>query len=175
MLAGIALAAISGNDVRAVGHQSDNTLIEHWDGNRWEVIPNPAAPERGGFTDMAAVSAREIWAVGTRGPPWPARQRPLIQHRDGTRWSLIPSPVSIGYAISSVAAVPARDIWISATSDRDTVVVKRRFGTRWLTVPTPRIKGQRSLDIAETLGKEDVWAISHTWTRDRILHYHCRG
>jgi hypothetical protein len=174
----VALAAISQNNVWAVGNQVDNILIEHWDGKSWEVMPNPAAP-LGAFVDIAAVSARDIWAVGSRGPPWPARQRPLIQHWDGTKWRLVPSPFGPRSSLDSIAALSSGDIWISARS-AGAIVVRHRLEARWRSVQIPHIKRQYNLLIAAAAGSNDIWAIGETATanyldtRAIIEHYHCR-
>ena len=60
--------AISANDVWAVGNCDvgpNQTLILHWNGAQWSVVPSPN-PSKGGsvLTGITVVSARDIWAVG---------------------------------------------------------------------------------------------------------------
>src|SRR5258706_5160860 len=52
-----AVAAVSANDVWAVGQQT----ILHWDGSSWNTVPN--APSVGLY-GITVISANEIWAVG---------------------------------------------------------------------------------------------------------------
>jgi hypothetical protein len=68
LLSGV--AAVSANDVWVVGSQGSDilffqTLIEHWNGTTWKVVSSPSP---GSFSTqlagVAAVSARNVWAVG---------------------------------------------------------------------------------------------------------------
>src|SRR5438270_7353065 len=71
-----AAVAISESDAWAVGYTiSDNvsislTLIEHWNGVAWEIVPSPnpgSSPQSDGnnaLFGIAAVSANDVWAVG---------------------------------------------------------------------------------------------------------------
>jgi hypothetical protein len=172
----LALAAISRNNVWAVGNQIKDTLIEHWDGTSWEVMRSPVAP-LGALNDIAAISANDIWVVGSQGA-WPARKRPLIQHWNGTKWQLVSAPLSARYLAMSSVAVSKGDIWITAVSKSD-VIVKRRVGSSWQSVKTPRIRGQHDLIIEEAAGRDEIWALAKVRyvfdARDRIEHYHCRS
>src|SRR3954454_19335726 len=69
---------------------------------------------------LAAVSAGEVWAVGTYGTEEFALT--LIERWDGARWSHIPSPSISGYSnhLHSVAAVSSGDIWAIGGSHRGT-------------------------------------------------------
>src|SRR5205085_2227993 len=67
------VSAISSNDVWAVGdYGGDNyltlTLIEHWDGVQWSIIPSPNAGLNPNNTnelyDVSAISSNDVWAVG---------------------------------------------------------------------------------------------------------------
>jgi hypothetical protein len=50
------VTALAADDAWAVGSN-----IQHWDGQAWSVVPAPAGTYRG----IAAVNARDIWAVGS--------------------------------------------------------------------------------------------------------------
>ena len=60
------------------------TLIEHWNGTRWKVIPSPDPPS--GYLNIldaaSAVSRADIWAVGSTD-----YASTLVAHWDGTSWS----------------------------------------------------------------------------------------
>ena len=102
-----AVAAISPTDAWAVGFQNDNqlngsrTLAEHWDGQKWTVVPspNPGSPpscansNTGNMLNaVAAVASNNVWAVGFKFSCTAAVLSPLIIHWDGTRWSVVNSP-----------------------------------------------------------------------------------
>jgi hypothetical protein len=64
------VTAVSQNDGWAAGFYANSvgsaqTLIEHWNGSGWRIVPNPSP---GSFSTqlsgVAAISAREVWTVG---------------------------------------------------------------------------------------------------------------
>src|SRR5205823_6322194 len=62
------VAAISANDVWAVGYYSNNgvyggqTLVEHWNGSSWTIVPSPNPGRLNNFLNaVAAVSANDVW------------------------------------------------------------------------------------------------------------------
>src|ERR1700704_4249574 len=64
------LAVVNGQDVWAVGDSSvslddRSTLIQHWDGAAWALVPSPNGPNAVNFLlGAAAVAADDVWAVG---------------------------------------------------------------------------------------------------------------
>jgi hypothetical protein len=118
----------------------DRTLIEHWDGTAWSVIPSPnigpatdvptqtgLKPESDNWlAGIAAISPGNIWTVGgvslralAPGGQYygPFHNYPLAEHWDGTQWSLrppVPAPGSTaGNAdgvFSAVSAAPPDDV-----------------------------------------------------------------
>src|SRR5437868_6178538 len=102
------VAAVSANDVWAVGQNCNQTLVEHWNGTSWSVVPSPNPGTGQNFLyGVAAVSATDVWAVGyysgrTGGT--------LTEHWDGTSWSVVSTP-NVGTQLKDVAAVSANDVW----------------------------------------------------------------
>src|SRR2546423_14369290 len=70
------ISALAENDVWAAGvsYNTERTLgsilIEHWNGSQWSVVrsPNPSAFVNK-INAIAAVSANDVWAVGTAPTP----------------------------------------------------------------------------------------------------------
>ena len=91
-----AVAAISANDVWTVGEFSSSsgsykTLIEHWNGAAWSVVPSPNASVTLNFlSGIAVVSANDIWTVGSfqNGDD----SVPLTLHWNGSVWSIVSTP-----------------------------------------------------------------------------------
>src|SRR5215472_8918878 len=97
------LAAISGTsatDLWAVGwfkHDGiDQTLIEHFDGNNWTIVPSPNNPKYpvDALYSVSADSSSDAWAVGRmRGNcNCDDSVRPLALHWNGSAWSEVPMP-----------------------------------------------------------------------------------
>src|SRR5579872_883691 len=85
-------AAISANDVWAVGSQSFNTLIEHWNGTAWKIVASPNQGSNDNLMSVSAVSTSDVWTVGWQYFPKTGAYAPLIEHWDGSKWSLVSSP-----------------------------------------------------------------------------------
>jgi hypothetical protein len=94
------VSAVSAKDVWAVGRYGnhdvgplDSTLVEHWNGSRWLVVPSPNPGGTSVDNDLwgvAAVGSGDVWAVGGVGTflnPQPST--PLATHWDGTAWSQV--------------------------------------------------------------------------------------
>src|SRR5579872_2095126 len=92
-----AVAAVSATDVWAVGDsfnthaRAQQTLIEQWHGTSWQVV---ASPNTGAYlnelTAVAAISSTDVWAVGYSQNRREAPFQTLIEHWDGTGWSVVP-------------------------------------------------------------------------------------
>jgi len=75
-------------------------LLVHWDGQSWRnAAPFPLQSAPGVFFAGTALTAKDLWVVGSRGgafDPAPTlgtiRSQTLIEHWDGTHWSVVPSP-----------------------------------------------------------------------------------
>src|SRR6266568_3248749 len=63
--------AVSANDIWSVGQAVNNngvfkTLIEHWNGTQWNIVPSPNVGSNNKFLNsVTTVSATDVWAVGT--------------------------------------------------------------------------------------------------------------
>jgi hypothetical protein len=117
------IAAISANNVWAVGDDADNgapsaqyrPLIEHWNGSSWSVVTSPMKGTSDFLNGIAAVSASNIWAVGNdrtgldpNGPYYT-----FIEHWNGSAWKVFKSP-SPGSQndLAAAARVPATtSVW----------------------------------------------------------------
>jgi len=115
-----AISAVSANDVWAVGGSHNGrlpsrTLIKHWDGVMWTIIPSPSPDSQ--FNELrgvAALSANNVWAVGYRGGTNSGTPiETLILHWDGSSWTQVPSPNLSGGAsqLFGITAISANDIW----------------------------------------------------------------
>jgi hypothetical protein len=106
--------AVSADDVWAVGERQDragvfSTLVEHFDGHRWSVVPSPNPGAAGNHLyGVAAASSDDVWAVGQRSA------QPLVEHWDGRRWSVVTVP---GVGVLDAVAVHGKDVWAVGQTD----------------------------------------------------------
>ncbi len=89
---------------------------------------------------MTIVSANDVWAVGYTSPP----QTQLIEHWNGTQWSIINSPKVTGGLFGGVAAISSNDVWVVGYKSFKTKLEKGQEtltehwnGTTWSIVPSP--------------------------------------
>ncbi|HMA37228.1 MAG TPA: hypothetical protein VKY74_22425, partial [Chloroflexia bacterium] len=111
------VAALAGNNVWAVGYyvnasMTRQTLVEHWDGTTWSIVPSANTGTGQNTLDgIAVLAADDIWAGGFAGSS-PTQQN-LVEHWDGSQWSIIPSPDagSGDNGLHGLAAVPGGGVW----------------------------------------------------------------
>jgi hypothetical protein len=171
-----AVAAVSANDVWAVGFSPDpsgtplyihRSLIEHWNGTSWSVVPspNPAGKPDVQLNGVAAISANDVWAVGHSGDPSFVPLQTLTEHWNGTSWSIIPSPspgTYNGNDLTAVTAISSNDVWAvgwyqsGPTGQEGGALTMHWDGTSWTVVPNPS-KG--NLYAVTAVASNDVWAV----------------
>jgi len=187
------IEAVSAEDIWAVGSHANSTLIEHWDGKRWSVVPSPKTipstdPTRTGvanvFFKVAAASTDDVWAFGNYANDLSNPNHlsdlvypPLIEHWDGKRWSLVPSPdVPGNVSFKGIAVVSANDIWAVGaqnvgTSSHNTAPFSQPLiihwdGVKWSVVPIPGVGPSASLSDISAVSKDDTWAVGTSYNPD---------
>lgn len=156
-------AATSSNDVWAVGAwaggpgSSYHTLIEHWDGNSWTIVPSHKATAQ--LFGVAALSPTDAWAVGY------FQGAALFMHWDGKAWKKV-TILSNGRnaSLAGITAVSPRGMWAVGTynlrvnSPRQTLVMHWN-GRTWMRVnsPTPGMSG--ALSAVAAAGRNNIWAV----------------
>ena len=140
------VAAVSANDVWAVGYYNSSsgpsqTLVEHWDGSQWSVVPSPntAITMTNSLRHLDVVSANDVWAVGFYSYNYP---HTLIEHWDGVQWSIVPSPApgQQGDELWGVSAVSPNDVWAVGfyyPSGTARTLTEHWDGVQWSVVPSP--------------------------------------
>src|SRR5207253_10073902 len=114
-----AVGCTSASDCWALGSTaSDNvfgaannvTLIEHWDGRSWTVLP---APSIGWIFGVACLAGSDCWAVGAVG----LNNVGLAEHWDGSFWSVVSSangavaPYNVPVQLTGMACSSTSDCW----------------------------------------------------------------
>jgi hypothetical protein len=170
-----AVTAVSANDAWAVGgiagaqsQQPKFPLALHWDGTTWTSVPIPTGPNpggtgRGSLKGVVALASNNVWAVGKS-----AGVTALIEHWDGTSWTVAPVP-TINTGLEAVAAVSPTNIWavgdqLTAANGTKTALIMHYNGVSWTQVPNPvsvpsNFVAFRGLTGLTAVSTNDIWAV----------------
>lgn len=175
--------ALSPDNIWAVGYThvldaasapsgTNHTLIEHWDGARWQVIKSPdlysTTWANNGLYSISGSSPNDLWAYGQAFASAPTTQQdyakatPLLEHWDGHEWSIV-SLVSVikQGAITALAAVSAQDVWLNVFT-QENGKAKYSFlhwdGQTWQEVSVPASFGENwHINELAAFSADDVW------------------
>lgn len=169
----LAATASSEDDVWAVGESLNGvgtqTLIEHWNGSKWKVVPspNPAGALFSVFEGVVAVSEDDAWAVGAFTPQGGSTQT-LIERWNGSKWKIVPSPNPAGAIssfLNSVSVVSEDDAWaVGVTQDSSGVhtLIEHLDHDTWVIVNSPSPGPQSNfLQGVSAVSEDDVWAVGN--------------
>src|SRR5262249_44086162 len=140
-------------------------IIERWNGRRWKVAATPSSAT-GVLRAVAASSGRDVWAVGDSSSP-----DPLIEHFDGTRWSVVTASVgeTANSYLSGITVLSPTAAWAVGgtaipllpggggwTNPRKPLTM-HWDGQSWSTVAAP--PSRAPLDAVAATSPNDVWAV----------------
>jgi hypothetical protein len=163
--------------VWAVGGYSDGgagwTLIEHWDGSSWSIVPSPNPSQRSNsLSGVHAVTSANVWAVGMadigRSATTPA---PLIERWHAGTWHTVKSP-AINSPAAGLVAVGAKGpshVWAVGNFYDSTVSLRRTLteefiGGKWVVVPSPNAgTAENELWSVTADFNGTVWAVGDAW------------
>ena len=154
------LNGVSGSgpsDIWAVGQNSSAGFIEHWNGQSWSHVASPASePPDGQLNAVSADSPTDAWAGGSAVNAQSV-VTPLIEHWNGTQWSVSPDAIFVNNGrILSIAAISPADVWALASAGKNPAVIEHWNGSTWSIVSLP-VSG--TLHSLSAVSANDVWAV----------------
>jgi hypothetical protein len=177
--------ALAPDDVWAVGayypdveFPTTQPLIEHWDGEEWEIVPGPSRSP-GPWSVLEAVSGSgpaDIWAVGVRdaqvGDAF--TERALILHWDGVAWKRVRAPLPAArltpFVLRDVVALSSTDAWaVGTVANRRShrTVVMHWDGESWKIVKSANPSAQfQDLMGVGAVSPTRVFAVGSYWDAD---------
>jgi hypothetical protein len=180
----VALNAISANgpdDVWIVGTYEDEISSDflpdepyalHWNGTAWSVVAMPlvGSSNVNAYDDLDAVqvnSPTDVWAVGGSGVAGSVGGSTLIEHWNGTAWSIVssPSPGSDGNLTGVTTSNASSSVWavgydIPAGASAPQTLTLNWNGSAWSTVTSPDVGSDDELyAVGTTPGAAAVWAV----------------
>jgi len=148
------------SDIWAVGQNSSTSFIEHWNGQSWSQVASPASdPPDSQLNAVSADSPTDAWAGGSAMNANNTGLTPLIEHWNGTQWSVSPGAINSG-RILSIAAISPADVWAlaAAAGKGSPAVIERWNGSTWSIVSLPVTATLHGLSAVSA---NDVWAVGN--------------
>jgi hypothetical protein len=143
--------------------------VEHWNGQAWSVV---TVPGQGYLGDLASTGPNDVWAVGSTD------SGPLVEHFDGSRWSVAETPQVRGGNLSSVTALSPTNVWAAGSQGLSgtRTLVMHYDGKAWRVVPSPNVSEQANADNVlrgvAAAGPSDVWAVGMYQNEQTQIHQH---
>jgi alpha-tubulin suppressor-like RCC1 family protein len=161
---------LSPSDAWTVGTSGGQTLIEHWNGKSWSIVPspNPATGTPGDSDTLTSISGTgpgNLWAAG-----WDLNEaintiQLLFEHWNGTTWTAATSPTPVGSSqfASGITAISPGNVWAVGTdrSDGAKTLSAHWNGKAWKIVPTPDINNEGDQNLLTSVSSDaagQVWA-----------------
>ncbi len=177
LLNGVSCA--SANECWAVGTQTNSTLIEKWDGTAWSLVTSANNTSTGitynDLADVTCAAANDCWAVGGSTFGASGATVTLVEHWDGSAWTLASSPNVAGTGASSyvqgVACMTATDCWAvgSGGAATTTTLIEQWNGAAWAIVTSPNPTGS---DGSELIGvsctSSTCWSVGDSQTATTV-------
>ena len=178
----LAVTCTSASDCWAVGvsfvpsgvSSKAQTLIERWDGASWTIVssPNPPGSEPENYLNAVTCrSSSDCWAVGYATPA--GQFQPLIEHWDGSAWSVVNSPstgpgeYSMLFGVACISAADCRAVgyhWPAPPANGiPQTLIQRWDDSSWAVVSSPNSfisKGNELTSVA-CLSASDCWAVGY--------------
>jgi hypothetical protein len=150
------------DDVWAVGFSGlstaqASTFVTHFNGTVWQTVPSPNVGKSSAFNGVVALAPDNVWAVGSSGDVSDGPTLTLIEHYDGTEWSVVPSP-NVGpnstfqsNRLFGITAVSPTDIWAFGSffaadgSGNQMTLLLHWNGTEWSIASSPNPTNQSFL------------------------------
>jgi hypothetical protein len=166
-----AAAARNAADVWAVGewdtfNTNNRPLIEHWDGTAWAIVPNPVSGLVSELHGIAAPAADNAWAVGYAISTGTSPRQTLIEHWDGSAWTVVPSPnrASGHNELHGIAALGPGNIWAVGryyAGSSEQPLILHWDGLAWTIVDSPLITPYGGFQALTAVTADDIWAVGY--------------
>ena len=146
------------------------TLIEHWNGTRWSIVPSPNPAAGGGdadlLTSISGTGPNDLWAAGWDNNSAANTISLLFEHWNGTKWTAAASPTPLRSAqlANGITAISPDNVWAVGLDEtlNSKNLAAHWNGKAWSIVPTPDITGPGNVqDLLTGVSSDaagDLWA-----------------
>jgi hypothetical protein len=164
------------------GAVGDQGLLEHWDGLSWSVVPSPSEPSPGGgyLNGLACVSPTDCWASGAATDATGMASGVLMEHWDGSGWSIVPTAIpasTTGSILSSISCTNTSQCWAVGSSGsfgggggsgfQPSSFIENWNGSAWSIDPSPNVTALSFLNSITCSSGTGCWAVGSAATEAR--------
>jgi len=134
----------------------------------FDAVASPNLSDNNYLVATSALGPNDVWAVGnTFSPTVGVYDRALVEHWDGTSWTIIPTydPTSFNEDLTGVVAVASNDVWVvgvyGTDANNSTVVAYAQHwnGTTWNAGYNFTPTSFTFLFAITATSSTDVWAV----------------
>jgi len=166
------IAIVSDSDIWTVGETgtldgyNDQPFAMHFDGKQWKRASMPVVGQGlSQFWHVTAISTDDVWAVGLKhANPINAPARTLVEHWDGTKWKVAPSPnvnPKRDNELLGVDAISSSDVWACGlfvnNQGNHRTLVEHWDGQKWTVSNSPNRGIADNLFGVAALPPGNVW------------------
>lgn len=168
-----AISADAADDIWVVGHYNDPTVCNtqctgpqqtfslHWNGTSWNesAMPqNTDANVQYQFDSVDAIGPSDAWAAGYTDDIVSGQLSPLIEHWDGTSWSVVPTPPGTPDKLTGITSSSPSSVWAVGAS-----TVLSWNGTSWSVVSgADPISSSQLNGVFTKPGMATTWAAGYS-------------
>ncbi len=165
---------------------TDKTMVEHWNGTTWSIVTSPN-PTGSTFAELVGVTCPGTTSCFTLGSyRISSTSKTLIEHWNGTTWSIVTSPNPSGatnsYLYSAVCTITTSCFAVGgyqSSSSAFKSFVEHWNGTNWsiVVIPNPTGSTDVRLDRVACSSTTSCFAVGdyQTSSADKTLVEHWNG
>ena len=175
--------AVGSNPPASTGSAAVETLVYHWDGLAWSIVPSPigcCGSFGSQFYSVDGVSSDDFWAVGYKANQVAAG--PLAAHWNGSNWEehLLPTSTGSVNALKDLHVIASDDIWALEASGISQPNAPRRIfhwnGSAWSEDALPiNAVLYGAAEAIFAFGSNDIWVSSFRLSPVQLVMLHWNG
>ena len=164
------VTCVSTSDCWAVGNDRTDTnvhtLIEHWNGSSWAIVPSPNASSINLLTSVACGSGSDCWAAGFATMSSGIVQT-LIEHWNGSAWLVVASlntDITRTNELKGMSCASASDCWAVGdyvnNAGAAQTLTEHWNGSAWSIIDSPNTSSTRDnkLNAVSCAPSANCWA-----------------
>jgi hypothetical protein len=164
------VVALSKSDAWAVGDGSKSPDFLHWNGHVWAQVKSAPIPDVDtiAMLGVAGRSPNDVWAVGQAENSTTQHERPVIEHWNGQRWTLMASPKLGNFSfLDAVTVASDGSAWAAGSSDGQSgPFILRWTGRSWVKAVVPKTPSNVDIDLQgiTSVSPKQIWAVGEIST-----------